>query len=203
MSGDNMFKIGVIVMALSTTLFANWFTNLFDSTPTPTITIPIDLSKAGTIVDIEFRVNYDENTYFSFRFGCKDVKLDDGKNCKERRKFLGFNGYLYGEGKQITIADYERAESMLGDMVDKSYDLDGTRVPLKFTLHKVKDNGTLSIVLDKTYDTKGYNAARSSRHITVKHLNKGKYKLVVESLKDFKALTNRTTSFIIQSTYRK
>ena len=190
-------------MALSSTIFANWFTNLFDSTPTPTITIPVDLTKAGTIVDMEFRVNYDESTYFALRFSCTDVKLDGGKDCKERRKFLGFNGYFYGDGKQITIADYERAKRGLGDMIDKSYDLDGTRVPLKFTLHKVKDNGTLSIVLDKTYDTKGYNAERGSRHITVKHLNKGKYILKVENLKAFEELKGRPTEFKIQSTYRK
>ena len=198
-----MFKIAMIVMALSTTLFSNWFTNLFDSTPTPTITIPIDLSKAGTIVDMEFRVNYNESTRFTLRFSCIDEKLDGGKDCNENRKFMGFNGYLNGDGEQITIADYERAKRKLGDMIDKSYDLDGTRVPLKFTLHKVKDNGTLSIVLDKTYNTKGYNAESSSRHITIKHLNKGKYKLKVENLKAFAGLKGRPTEFKIRSTYRK
>ena len=196
-----MFKIGVIVMALSTTLFANWFTNLFDSTPTPTITIPIDLSKAGTIVDMEFRVNYDESTRFTLRFSCTDVKLDGGKDCNEKRKFMGLNGYLNGDGEQISIASYAETKYMIGD-VDKSYDLDGTRVPLKITLNKIEDN-TLTPVIDKTYDTKGQNGERGSRHITVKHLNKGKYILKVENLEAFKELKGRPTEFIIQSTYRK
>lgn len=188
-------------MALSSTIFANWFTNLFDSTPTPTITIPVDLTKAGTIVDMEFRVNYDESTYFALRFSCTDVKLDGGKDCIEKRKFMGLNGYFYGDGKQITFANDIHVKVLIGD-IDKSYNLDGTKVPLKITLNKIEDN-TLTPVIDKTYDTKGQNGERGSRHITVKHLNKGKYILKVENLKAFEELKGRPTEFIIQSTYRK
>jgi hypothetical protein len=196
-----MFKIGVMLMTLSATLFGNWFTNLFDPTPTPTIKIPVDLSKAGTIVDMEFRVDYDESTRFSLDFECKDVKLDEGLDCKEMEKFLGLNGYLYGNREKIRVADYARAKRELGNIIDKNYDLDGTRVPLKIILQKVEDNGTFSTVIDKPYDTKGQNG--SGRDITVKYLNKGKYRLKVESLKDFKELKQRPIEFRIQSTYRK
>jgi hypothetical protein len=198
-----MFKTGVLIMALSTTLFGNWFTNLFDPTPTPTIKIPVDLSKVGTIVDMEFRVNYDESTYFALRFSCTDVKLDGGLDCKKKRKFMGINGYLYGEGKQTTIGNYKRAKREFGNMIDEHYDLDGTIVPLYITLHKLEDNGTELSILDKSYDTKGQNAKRGSRDITVKHLNKGKYTLKVKNLEAFIELKDRPIEFIIRSTYRK
>ena len=115
---------------------------------------------------------------------------------------MGLNGYLNGDGEQITIANDIHVKVLIGDNVDKSYDLDGTRVPLKITLNKIEDN-TLTPIIDKTYDTKGQNGERGSRHITVKHLNKGKYILKVENLKAFKELKGRPTEFIIQSTYRK
>ena len=193
-----MFKIGVILMALSTLSFSNWFTDLFDSTPTPTIHIPVDLTKAGTLVETEFRVNYKESTYFALDFECKDVK-----DCNEERKFLGFNGYLYGDGKKITVADYARAKRYLGDLIDESYNVDGTIVPLQITLHKIEENGRLIMVLDKTYNTKGYNAENGARHITVKYLKKGKYKLIVKNLQAFEELNGRPVKFKIKSTYSK
>jgi len=198
-----MLKIGVIIMALSATLLGNWFSNLFDPTPTPTIHIPVDLTKTGTIVDTEFRVNYKESTYFALDFECKDVKLDGGKDCKEKRKFLGLNGYLYGDGEQVSKADYDYAKHVFGENLDKSYDLDGTRIPLHIRLNKIEDNNTKISILDKTYETKGKNRGGSSRDITVKHLEKGKYKLIVKNLKAFEELNGRDVSFRIQSTYRK
>ena len=201
-----MFKIAMIVMALSTTLFSNWFTNLFDSTPTPTITIPIDLSKAGTIVDMEFRVNYDESTYFSLDFSFITDKVDNDVDYKKVKKFLGINGYSYENDKKITVGDYARAKRELGNIVDKKYNLDGTIVPLRIVLSKMEDNATLSTFLDKTYNTRGENGGDTSslyREFLNKYLEKGKYKLVVENLKSFKELKDRKINFRIQSTYRK
>lgn len=193
-----MLKIGVIIMALSATLLGNWFSNLFDPTPTPTIHIPVDLTKTGTIVDTEFRVNYKESTYFALDFECKD-----DKDCNKQRKFLGFNGYLYGDGKKISIGDYARAKRYLGDLIDENYNVDGTTVPLRITLDKIEDNDTQTSILDKVFYSKGYNAENGARHITVKHLEKGKYKLIVKNLKAFEELKGRDVSFRIQSTYRK
>ncbi len=209
-----MLKIGVIIMALSATLLGNWFSNLFDPTPTPTIHIPVDLTKTGTLVDTEFRVNYKESTYFALDFECKDVKLDGGKDCKEKRKFLGLNGYLYGDGKQITKADYDYAKHVFGESLDKSYDLDGTLIPLHITLDKIEENGKLTNILDKTYETKGWNGGGSNgegniyRYITYRDitrigLEKGKYKLIVKNLQAFEELNGRPVKFKIKSTYRK
>ena len=209
-----MFKIGVILMALSTLSFSNWFTDLFDSTPTPTIHIPVDLTKAGTLVETEFRVNYKESTYFALDFECKDVKLDGGKDCKELEKFLGLNGYWYGDGEQISIANYREAKNILGDMIDQSYDLDGTRIPLQIRLDKIEEHGKMTNILDKTYETKGSNGSASNskdkiyihityRDITSIGLEKGKYKLTVKNLQAFEELNGRPVKFKIKSTYIK
>ena len=195
-----MLKIGVIIMALSATLLGNWFSNLFDPTPTPTIHIPVDLTKTGTIVDTEFRVNYKESTYFALDFECKDVKLDGGKDCKEKRKFLGLNAY-WGD-KKTNKVDYEDAKLLLGENIDKNYDLDGTRIPLHITLDKIEENSKVTNIVDKTYNTKGIGDG-SARDIITIHLKKGKYKLLVKNLKAFEELKGRDVSFRIQSTYRK
>ena len=196
-----MFKIGVIIMALSSTIFANWFTNLFDPTPTPTIKIPVDLTKVGTIVDMEFRVNYDESTRFVLDFECKNWKLDDGLDCKKMRKFIGLNGY--SGGTKVNKVNYEEAKGKLGDLIDENYNFDGTKVPLKITLRQVTDNGTFITILDKTYNTKGMGNSDGTRDIISEHLKKGKYKLKVENLKDFSELKDRPIKLKIQSTYRK
>ena len=194
-------------MTFSAFSFGNWFTDLFDSTPTPTIKIPIDLSKKGTVVDTVFRVNYDESTYFSLDFYYDNPKFDNKLDSNKVIKFLGFNGYLYGEGKQISIADYEEAKRSLGDMINKNYDLDGTKVPLKISLMQLYADGTQKKIIDKVFETKGENGGgyKHGRHrdITVKHLKKGKYKLTIENLKDFKELAHRPMKLRIQSTYRK
>jgi len=198
-----MFKLGVIIMALSASLFGNWFTDLFDSTPTPTIKIPVDLTKAGVIVDMEFRVDYDESTRFSLDFECKDVKLDGGLDCNKVQKFVGFNGYLYGDGKKITIANYARAKRMLGDNIDNTYDLDGTMIALRISLTQLSQDGTQKNIIDKVFETKGQNGGTIYRDITVKYLEKDKYKLTIENLISFKELENRHIDFKIQSTYKK
>ena len=194
-----MLKIGVILMTFSAFSFGNWFTDLFDSTPTPTIKIPIDLSKKGTVIDTVFRVNYDESTRFSLDFECKDWKLDDGKDCREMRKFIGLNTYY--NGKSVNTIDYVYAKIELGNIIDKNYDFDGTRVPLKVTLKKITDKNATTI-LDQTYNTKGMYSD-GTREIIIKHLERGKYRLTIENLKGFKELANRPMKLRIQSTYRK
>ena len=194
-------KIGAIFMALTFTVFGNWFTDLFDSTPTPTIKIPVDLTKTGTIVDTTFRVNYKESTRFVLDFECTDVKLDGGKDCRERDKFIGLNAYW--NDKKVNKVDYERAKRMLGDLIDKNYDFDGTRVPIKITLSQILADGSQVNILDKIYDTKATYERGDSRKITVKHLQRGKYHLKVENLKAFDELKGRPVKFRIQSTYRK
>jgi len=194
-----MFKIGVIIMALSASLFGNWFTNLFDSTPTPTIKIPVDLTKAGVIVDMEFRVDYDESTCFALDFSFITDKVDNDVDYKKIKKFLGMNGYLYESDKKITVADYARAKRELGNIVDENYDLDGTRVPLKITLKKVEGNVT---VLEKIYSTRGTNDGSVSsinREFLLEHFKQGKYKLKVENLNRFRELKNRHIEFRIRS----
>ena len=192
-------------MTFSAFSFGNWFTDLFDSTPTPTIKIPIDLSKKGTVVDTVFRVNYDESTRFYLDFECKDWrhndgKPDGGKDCNEMRKFIGLNAY--SNGKNISHFDYEDAKVILGDIIDKSYDFDGTRVPLKVTLKKITDKNAATI-LDQVYHTKGSGNSDGTREIIIKHLERGKYRLTIENLKDFKELAHRPMKLRIQSTYRK
>jgi len=62
-----MIKIGVIIMALVSFLNAGWFANLFDSTPTPPVAVPIDLSKKGSTAEVVIRSDdSDKSRYFQF-----------------------------------------------------------------------------------------------------------------------------------------
>ena len=69
-----MFKIGVILMALTTFSFSNWFTNLFDRTPTPPFSLPIDLSTAGSSIETEVRVK--EDGWYDFMI---DIPYENSK----------------------------------------------------------------------------------------------------------------------------
>jgi len=116
------------------------------------------------------------------------------------RKFIGLNDYY--NGKSVNKIDYAYAKIELGDSIDKSYDFDGTRVPLKMTLKKITDKGAVTI-LDQTYNTKGSGSRDGTREIIIKYLERGKYTLTIENIKGFKELAHRPMKLRIQSTYRK
>lgn len=199
-------------MVLLSFLNANWFMDLFDSTPTPPIKIPINLTKAKNKISLEFRINDPWSYYLKLEFYSKNQDLDGGLDVGKARMIAGFNSYEPYNGKQLGFATYEQAKRQLafkGIAIDKNYNLDGTVIPLKVTIYKLEDNKR-KLFLQKSYDTKGYSGggydekqkkdAISREFGYVSFKDKGKYLIVIENLKSFPELKGRDIRFSIYRT---
>lgn len=199
-----MLKIGVITMALLSFLNAGWLGSLFDSTPTPPISVPIDLSQAGSVVEMDVRIKETWGHDFLLDFVYKadgSVNID----AKKVRKFLGFNSYDPHDGVKLRHGDYEQAKRNLGDLIDETYDCDGTIVPIKLTIHQINKDNTKKLIVDKLYMTKGdggggWNGGAGSaisRDIESISLDKGKYVIRVENIQAFSEMNGREVKFTI------
>lgn len=198
-----MLKIGVITMAIFGFLYANWFGDLFDDTPTLPIEVPIDLTKPSKI-ETKVRIKDRESYYITLEF-----KLGVGlKDAKKVRKFVGYNVYFPYDGKPLRLVKYDFVKQDLargGIYVDKSYNPDGTTVPIRMTIYKLGKNNTRKLFLDKMYMTKGCNGGGDGIMRNFAHLllDKGKYLFKIENLKGFPELKDNKIVFTIHPVYTK
>jgi len=185
-----MFKLGVIIMALSASLFGNWFTNLFDRTPIPPLHSPIDLSTAGSVVETEVRV--EEDGWYDFMI---DIPYENGKVIKGVkdvmlvRKIIGYNRYNPRTGEQLRSLDYDYIYEKFkkqGILIDKEYTADGVIIPIRLIINNQKN-----IILDKVYQSKGYGNTKSYRTIIEMQLKKGKYNMRLENIKSIVEMKDR------------
>lgn len=185
-------------MALVSFLNAGWFSGWFDSTPTPPISIPIDLSKAGSVVETEVRVEEKGAYYFSLVFLYTDEMKDGIRDANIARKIIGCNGYQASNGMQLRFCDYESAKQDLGSLIDETYNSDGTIIPIKLTLFQMLDDGTKKRISDKSYQTRGDNGGwryHMMRDFEMIILEKGKYSIRVENIKSISEMKNREANF--------
>lgn len=183
-------------MALFGFLYAGWFSHLFDSTPTPPITVPIDLSKAGSKVEFDVRVKEKGAYYFTLEFLYKDIKKDGFLDMLKAQKIVGLNAYDPYDGRQLQYCDYESAKRTLENLIDKNYNCDGTVIPIRLSVFKLNKDKSKKIILDKTYMTKGEGVRSDpSRDFEVLRLDKGKYAIRVENIKAIPEMKNRKADF--------
>ena len=188
-----MMKIGIIAMALVSFLHAGWFANLFYSTPTPPIEVPINLSKAGSTIDIEIRVKERGAYYFALEFLSTDEVKNGIRDVNIAKKIAGCNSYDSHTGEQRRICNYKSAKNQLGSLIDETYNSDGTIIPIKLTLFQILNDGTKRLIEDKVYQTKGsYSNTRDFERLI---LEKGKYSIRVENIKSILEMKNRKADF--------
>jgi hypothetical protein len=147
----------------------------FDETP---ITVPIDLSKAGNVVEIKLNVWEELHYRFSLKFSRKDSREDNGVDAKKLDEFLGYSIY---------------------DTKTKVETITGTPVPIKVTIYKIDDKNTRSLMLDETYITKGRDSWWDyvARKFGAIDLPRGTYLIRVENLEGFQELADRKVNFTI------
>jgi hypothetical protein len=186
-----MIKTGVIIMALFGFLNAGWFSHLFDSTPTPPITVPIDLSKAGSKVEFDVRLpkkygSYKGRSYYIWLEFIWTDEIKDGLwDAKVARKIAGYHGY-YKDGRKVCDKEFALKDLAEGGVfVDKDYSCFGTTVPLHVTIYKVDKKHKQTLIVDKTYQTKGTIGGwryHMMREVDSYKLKPGKYKVVVVNI---------------------
>ena len=186
-------KIGAIFMALSLTLFGNWFTDLFDSTPTPPLSLPIDLSKAGSSVKSEVRVKEDGGYYFTLEFVYTNEIKEGVSDSGIVQKIIGYNKFNFKTGERVDTAQYQYMYNDLkkdGIIIDKNYTGDGTEIALKLI---VKNSLNNKIIKEKIYHTKGLMGITTSmvRDFEKLSLKEGNYMFKIENLKSIKEMQGR------------
>ena len=150
--------IGLVVFTwpLATLLFVK-------ENPSPYESVPIDLSKAGSVAITELHINKKDSFHFFLEFEFKrgdEESLTVSKVRKELRTFL--------------VDDY-------------SQDSPGTIIPIRLTITKLDGENQIPYH-DEVYDTKGlygWNSHEFRRWITGIHLQPGKYSARLESMKAF------------------
>jgi len=147
----------------------------FDETP---ITVPIDLSKAGNVVEIKLNVWEELHYRFSLKFSRKDSREDNGVDAKKLDEFLGYSIY---------------------DPKTKVETITGTPVSIKVTIYKMDDKDTRSLILDQTYITKGRDSWWNyvARKFGAIDLPRGTYLIRVENLEGFPELIDRKVNICL------
>ena len=192
-----MIKSGIITMVLLSSLHANWFTNFFDSTPTPTISFPIDLSKASSFVESDVRVEEDGAYYFTLEFLYTGEIKDGVRDYAIARKISGFNCYSVATGKKYKTSSYEvmyRDLKKDGLIINHTYDADGTVIPIKITVY---DKSRKKLILNEKYNSKGFFSESKyyiDRDIVMIKMKKGKYSIKIENLKGIKEMQARNAN---------
>lgn len=182
-------------MALSTLSFSNWFTDLFDSTPTPPITLPIDLSTAGSVVETEVRVKEDGWYDFMIDIPYENSKVVNGvRDSNIANKIIGYNRYNPRTGEQLRSLDYDYLYEKLkkqGILIDKNYTADGVIIPIKLIIKQMIDSKNIKLIIDKVYQSKGYGNTKVYRAIVELQLKKGKYTMRLENINSIKEMQGR------------
>ena len=180
-------------MALLSFLNAGWLGNLFDSTPTEPIRLPIDLSKAGSVVEIEVRVTEYGAYYFSLEFLYTDKTKDGIRDAKIARKIAGYNAYR-PSGEQSRHYTLELAKQDSGSLIDETYNLDGTTIPIRLTFSQIEKDGSRKLIKDEIYQTRGAGS-NLEREFEKFFLDKGKYSIRVENIEGISEMKNRNADF--------
>jgi len=180
-------------MALLSFLHAGWLSLLFGSNPDP-ISIPIDLSQAGSVVEKEVKIEEAWAYYLFLEFEVHDRGFD----ARKIEKFLGFNSYSLHDGKKLRFGDYELAKRNLGDLIDETYDCDGTIAPIKVTIHQINKDNTKKLIADNLYMTKGDSPGLYTRGIAIISLDKGRHIFRIENIEAFPEMMGRKVNFIIR-----
>lgn len=159
-----MLKIGVITMALLSFLHAGWLGNLFDDTPTPYHTIPVDLSKLGNVAETDIRIDEKYSVeilldYYSYH-----------RLSKEKKHGVNHDKYVY--------------------IMEKYFGRDKPlpTFPIKLTITKYEKTGN-NVVVDKIYYTNS-RTTTSSRLIDEFNLENGKYHIKVETVENYPELAD-------------
>ena len=129
------------------------------------IKVPIDLHQAGSVVEVNFEIPQNDRVALHLWFFVNE-QLND------RDHLLDFLGYAVKPEKAVSI-------------------------PLNVKLIKITDSEK-SVILDKTYITTGVALIRLeqlSRLVDNLTIEKGDYRIRLETLKAFPQLTNTKTQF--------
>jgi len=195
-----MREVAAITMIWLGSLFTGLVDNvsdIFHSTPRPPVIMPIDLTKAGNKVEIKFRITDPSSYYFrlEFRYDISN-KLD----AKKTRKIVGYNVYSSGGIDLKNLTSYEHAKRDLGDLIDETYNCDGTVIPIDLTVYKIEGDKKVEIT-QRACPTRGWNTrggvykerqkGHISRYVSIIHLDKGKYEAVFVSPQVFPELEGR------------
>jgi hypothetical protein len=115
-----MLRIGVITMALMSFLHAGWLGNLFDSTPTPRYTMPIDLSKAGNVAETDIRIDEKYSVYVELYHDHRKQKITTDRYRELKNKYFGSDRHsLPVFPIKVTVMKYEKTGNSM--VVDKIY----------------------------------------------------------------------------------
>ncbi|ACZ12024.1 hypothetical protein Sdel_0995 [Sulfurospirillum deleyianum DSM 6946] len=148
-------------MALLSFLNAGWLGNLFDNTPTPYYTMPIDLSKTGNVAETDIRID------------------------KEYRTGIALNYDFRRQKNKMTRNEYNNIKVFFGN----SY-TSGTAIPVKLKIEKIMDKNETTILNDIIIvDNNGGHELHSSL-IKEIALSQGKYRIKVETTEDFSELSD-------------
>jgi hypothetical protein len=190
-----MIKVAAVITALFGFLYAGWFAELFDDTPTPPITMPIDLYKAGSKVEFTTRIKKRRRYRIWLEFIWTDEVKNGVRDSDISRKIAGFG---WARDKNGTIVcnkeDAIKYLALRGVHVDKDYDCFGTVVPLHVTIYKLEPNKEKKLIIDKTYQTKGTDGGwryHMRRSVSCFLLEPGTYKVIVENIKSIKEMKGR------------
>lgn len=180
-----MLRAGIITMLLISFLHAGWLGYLFDSTPTPPISIPIDLSKAGSVVETEISIKEKRGYIFALHFSYIGHKKDGGIDTDKLYKILGNASYDAHTGVRIPS---------------------GIPIHIKLSIYKLNDNNSRTMIIDDDYITRGYDESSStymSRYINIITLAEGKYFIRMQTNENISVLKDRTTLFAVSKFWKK
>lgn len=172
---------------------------LFGLVPTPPTQVPINLTKAGNIAEMEVQIKEDVRSYvvglyFFFTHSKKEAGLGDD----ELYKFVGLNEFDPFSGKLIGLFEHANKE--------EKWDLNGVAIPIKLVIYKLNDNNSSTLVIDKTYMTRGRNAygfKYLTREFAGVELAQGRYLIKAKTLKDFAELRNGKVELFIDKFKKK
>ncbi len=191
-------------MALMSFLHAGWLSGWFDSTPTPPISIPIDLSEAESVAETEVRVEEKGAYYFSLEFLYTDEMKDGIRDSDVARKIAGYNAYrpngmqsrhyTLEQAKRIPVKKGSDIVFITNKIIDDNYNLDGTTIPIRLIFSKLEKNGSKKLIKNEIYQTKGAGS-NLEREFEKLMLEKGKYSIRVENINGVLEMKNRKADF--------
>ena len=178
---NRMFFTGLLLtftvipaFVISIWFFSTW--SPFDNTP---IKIPIDLSKAGSVVEVKMRA-----------WGKVHYKVD-----------LDF---IFKSHKEDNGTDYKKLFNILGD---RTYDprtgvttKTGAEIPIKLTIYKLDHRDARTAIFDESFITKGrdyWGSRDMGRVLSAFSLEHGKFIIRVENLEGFQELADRKVNLTI------
>lgn len=174
MSIKRFFIAFVLVFGIAFFIFSRvvvgW--SPFDETP---ITVPIDLSKAGSVVEI--KLNVWEKLRYAFRLEFSKASEGDTRvDVKKIEEFIG--------------RDFYDPKTKVGGKT-------GIPIPIKITIYKIGEQDTPVLIFDEAFTTRGHEyliyhheiVPFLGRRVTALDLARGHYLIRVESLENFPELT--------------